>query len=119
MFRTDCGRQGESMTLGSISVRQDACGDIDLSRIPRFRERVAFVPVGEDAVLYDEASGEIYRLDRAAAKVCRLIDGQTSIGVAVELLARTFHAPCEMIEVDGLAMVRDLCQMGLLAGPEG
>jgi hypothetical protein len=107
------------MTFDSISVRQRACGDIDPCCTPRFRERLALIPVGEDAVLYDEGSGEMYRLDRVAAKVCRLIDGRTSIGAAVDLLGRTFDAPCETIEEDVLLMVRDLCRMGLLAERKG
>jgi hypothetical protein len=106
------------MTLRSISERRDACSDIDASCMPRFRERVALIPVGEDAVLYDEGSGEMYRLDRVAAEVCRLLNGRTSIGVAVDLLARTFDAPDETIAADVLPMVRDLCRMGLLAGPK-
>jgi hypothetical protein len=107
------------MSLGSISERQDACRAIAPTSRPRFREQVALVPVGEDAVLYDEGSGEMYRLDRVAAKVCRLIDGRTSIEGAVDRLVRTFDAPCETIEADVVSMVRALCGMGLLACLDG
>jgi hypothetical protein len=88
--------------------------DIDRSFVPRFRDPVATVPVAQEAVLYEQDTGDLHRLDHVAALVCSLFDGQTSVAQAVDELAEAFSAPHETIEADVLLMVRDLGRKGLL-----
>ena len=90
--------------------------DLDPGFVPCLRAQVTAVPVADEAVLYDERTGELYRLDRVAEAVCVLLDGQLSIASVVDELTERFAAPREMVESDVIAMVRDLGRHGLLMG---
>ncbi len=102
--------------MSSPNPRTVGPDDIDVGFVPCFRAQVEVVPLGDEAVLYNEDTGELYRLDRVARHVCDLFDGGLSITSAVHELIRRFGAPREVIEGDVLAMVRDLGRHGLLVG---
>jgi hypothetical protein len=90
--------------------------DIDTSFVPRFREAVAAIPVAEEAVLYEEDTGDLHRLDAIGAVVCSLFDGRTSITTAVDELVAAFGAPRDTIQTDVMRLVRELGFKGLLEG---
>jgi hypothetical protein len=90
--------------------------DVDPGFVPRFREEVAFVPVGDEGLLYVEATGVLHQLDAIGVATCRVFDGATSIEAAATELARAFEAPREQVEADVLAFTRELGGYGLLEG---
>jgi hypothetical protein len=99
------------MTATSLSP-----DELDDRFVPRLREAVVAVPVAEEAVLYEEDTGDLHRLDEVAAIVCSRFDGSTSVERAVDELAAAFGAPREVVGADVLAMVRELGRKGLLDG---
>jgi hypothetical protein len=102
------------MTATSLSP-----DELDDRFVPRLRDAVVAVPVAEEAVLYDEDTGDLHRLDEVAAIVCSRFDGSTSVERAVNELAAAFGAPREVVGADVLAMVRELGRKGLLDGVQG
>jgi hypothetical protein len=93
--------------------------ELDDRFVPHLRDSVVAVPVAEEAVLYEEDTGELHRLDEVAAIVCSRFDGSTSVGRAVDELASAFGAPREVVNADVLAMIRELGRKGLLVGVQG
>jgi hypothetical protein len=93
--------------------------DIGPEFAPSFRDGVTNVAVKDEAVLYDEATGDLHQLDAIAALVCRFFDGFTSIRDAATELAEAFGEDREVIERDVLEMTRQLGQKGLLVGVQG
>jgi hypothetical protein len=91
------------------------CGPdrFDAGAVPQLRSGVTVVPVGDDAVLYDERTGAMYQLDVIAATVCRRFDGRASLRELANALAREFAAPHAIIEMDLLGLVRQLDVEGL------
>jgi hypothetical protein len=90
--------------------------ELDERFVPRLRDGVVAVPVAEEAVLYEEDTGDLHRLDEVATIVVGRFDGSTSVGRAVDELVAAFGAPREVVGVDVLALVRELGQKGLLDG---
>ena len=93
--------------------------EIGTTFVPRFRADVATVEVGDEAVLFEEDTGNLHQLDPIATIVCGFFDGQTSIADVVTDLAEGFDAPRETIETDVLAMIRRLGRLGLFVGVSG
>ena len=92
---------------------------IDVDFVPRFREGVTAIPVQDEAILHEEATGSLHQLDQIAAMVCSLFDGRTSIEGVVSELATAFRADPEVVRPDVLALTRDLGTKGLLEGIQG
>ena len=88
---------------------------IDLQFVPCFRAEVIAVPIEEEAVLYEEDTGGLHRLDPVAVTVCALFDGQRPLEVVVDELVTAFGAPKRVVEADVLALVRDLADKGLFS----
>lgn len=88
---------------------------LDPSARPGLRDGVMMVPVGQEAVLYLEAEGEMVRLDPVARLVCEYFDGRTTVDEAVSELARASGEPTERIRTDVTLMARQLERCGMLA----
>lgn len=54
---------------------------------------VSVLPLGDELTLYDAASGQTLALNRTAADVLSLLDGNTSIKELEHLLARVYALP--------------------------
>jgi hypothetical protein len=84
--------------------------------VPRFHDGVAFVPVGDEGLLYVEATGELHQLDAIGTVICQVFDGATSIALAATELAHAFDTPRDQVESDVLAFAARLGGYGLLEG---
>jgi hypothetical protein len=103
---------------GNMSEQLLAPEDLGTDHVPRFRDGVTALPVGEECVLFDEEDEMLHQLDGPATLVCELFDGETTVGEAVDDLAAMFAADRSVIESDVLEMLRDLGRKGLLEGVE-
>ena len=93
--------------------------DLDGAFVPRFRDDVAMVSVGQEAVLYEQESGDLHRLDLIGTVICQLFDGDTSLTDLAGELAEAFNAQRDVVEADVLALTRELGRKGLLRGVAG
>ena len=93
--------------------------ELDASHPLRLADSVTRVPVEDEAVLYDDATNALHRLDPIGALVVRLFDGRATVAELVDDLAAAFEAPRERIHGDVAALVRTLADNGLLAGVPG
>lgn len=101
------------MTEGSLP-RTEPSAAIGRDVVPRFRPQVTLVPVADEAIIYDEESGALHQLDAVATSVCALLDGEASIGAAVERLTEMYGAEPDVIEADVITLVGRLEQLGLV-----
>jgi hypothetical protein len=90
----------------------------DLDFVPCFRDSVVSVPVEDEAVLYEQETGALHRLDPIATVVCTLFDGVSTIRQTVAELAEAFQADPQVITEDVLGLARELGAKGLLQGVE-
>lgn len=85
--------------------------------VPQLRGDVERLPVGDDVLLYREATGTLLQLDPTAALVAPLLDGVATVeGIAVAL-ATALDAPVDVVGRDVLQFVQRLRQEGMLARP--
>jgi hypothetical protein len=87
--------------------------------VPAFRAGVSMIPVGDEAVILDESTGDMHQLDFTGTIVCSLFDGARSIQGMVGILAELFIADSEVVERDVVAMVQSLGRQRLLDGVAG
>jgi hypothetical protein len=87
---------------------------IDLEFTPRFRSSVVLVPVADEAVLFDQATGALHQLDRIAAVVCGCFDGASSLRDIAGDLAEAFAVEREIVAGDVLRLTRGLGELGVL-----
>ena len=99
--------------MGQETVATD---EIGLGFVPRLRGDIEFVPVGDEAVLYEAGTGGMHQLDPIAAVVCGFIDGQRRLGEVIDELDQIFDESKTTIEADVLWLVRHLGGKGLLEG---
>jgi hypothetical protein len=99
-----------------VSERPRVPDAIDAGFSPRLREGVAFVPIGDRAVLYVEADGLLHRLDAIGATVCELLEGSASIAAIAGELAAAFDRDRSVVERDVVSFVRALAAIGLIDG---
>jgi hypothetical protein len=92
---------------------------LDVEHVPRFREGVVSLPVGDESVLFEEERGMLHQLDVRATLVCSLFDGRTSVREMVDDLAVVFEIDRAIVEGDVLELVRELGRQGVLEGIEG
>lgn len=71
--------------------------------------------LGTEAVLYDERSGMVHRLNPSACAIWLLLDGRP-VGDVIATLSETTGVPRGDIRRDVLQAVAELDAAGLLAG---
>lgn len=86
------------------------------SFVPALTEGVTVVPVEQEAVAHDAATGILHLLDPIATIVVQLFDGNASIAELAADLAAAFEAPLERVTEDVVALVAELGGTGLVAG---
>ena len=89
---------------------------IDAGTVPRPRAGVVMVPVGDEAVLLDERSGDLHALDPLATLMWQCFDGSSSLGEIVLDVAEVFAVEQGQALRDLLQLVADLGTRGLLEG---
>jgi hypothetical protein len=94
-------------------------GSLTAEITPRFRDGVIVLPVGDEAVLFEEDRGMLHQLDVTGALVCSYFHDGFSVSHIADELADMFSADREVIERDVLEMVRSLGRLGLLEGVRG
>src|SRR5690349_20481711 len=81
---------------------------------PQLDAAVRVADVDGDAVLYNLADGTLHYLNRSAAVVLDLCDGQSTIREMAEAIADVYEMPLDEIEPQVRAAVRDLRRRQLL-----
>ena len=72
------------------------------------------LPVGDEVSLFDSATGRALRLNRTAADVYALADGERTVDELLALLARAYGVPPQAIAEDVANGVRELIGAGAL-----
>jgi PqqD family protein of HPr-rel-A system len=83
---------------------------------PRVRGDLTVVVLDGEAVVYDEASGELHHLNPSATVVFELLDGTSTIRELATDVADAFGRPPEEIEKQIRTLVRRFRRLGLLNG---
>ena len=84
--------------------------------MPRFRRGVDVVPVGDEAIVYEEDTGGVHQLDHIAAFVCAQFDGRQTLEDVIDSLDASFSEDRQRIEADVIGLVHELAVKGLLEG---
>jgi len=86
--------------------------------MPRPPTRIAPVveeELDDDVCVYLPATNQAMVLNRTAADVWRLLDGQTSVETIITALAHAYSVDADDIRADVLAVVDDLRSRGFLS----
>lgn len=83
---------------------------------PLRREDVLARQVDGVLILLDPDGGSYYRLDGIGPRVWDLCDGSLPFDKLVDLLARQYDAPRDVIERDAADLIDALTEAGLLRG---
>jgi PqqD family protein of HPr-rel-A system len=83
---------------------------------PRVRGDLTVVVLDGEAVVYDEASGELHHLNASATIVFELLDGTSTIRELATDVADAFGRPPQEIETQVRTLVRQFRRLGLLSG---
>lgn len=75
---------------------------------------VSALPLGDELSLFDARTGTAITLNRTAADVFALSDGQTRVSEIVGVLARAYAVEPASIEADVIGVVRELIASGVL-----
>lgn len=82
---------------------------------PRRSEDVRSIPVDDDTVVFRVDTAAALSLEGTASVIWQLVDGNTSVQEAVDLLADVFDAPKEVVRNDVTALLDRLAASGFLA----
>jgi hypothetical protein len=87
--------------------------------VPRLRAEVALILVDDEAVLFEEDTGGLHRVDAIGALVLSYFDEDSTLASIANELAKVFDAENHIVEEDLIRMSRQLGQKGLLEGVRG
>ncbi|MCC5947005.1 MAG: PqqD family protein [Nitriliruptoraceae bacterium] len=90
--------------------------ELQLLDRPRLRDGVAFVPVADEGVLYEEHAGTMHQLNAPASLVCARLDGAASLQDIAGDIAREVGEDPDRIARDVRVLVRELGARGVLDG---
>jgi PqqD family protein of HPr-rel-A system len=85
---------------------------------PRARPDLTVVELDGEAVIYDEATGDLHRLNATATVVFSLLDGSTTLDDLSADLAATYGVPPTQVGEQVRALVDGLAGSHLLVGAE-
>jgi hypothetical protein len=88
--------------------------DVNGTAVPRRSTAITWVELDGEAVLYDEATGAMHRLNLPATAVWVCCDGSASLDELIGDLSEAFLTSAEAIEQEVTGLVRDLVSQGLL-----
>lgn len=95
--------------MGTVAVSTDL--------VPAAAEHVITVPVGDEAIVVDDATGQMHLLNPTGALVWQLLDGGTSVDELCTDLAEAFGAPRSTVVADVAALVQALLDSRFLVAP--
>jgi len=81
---------------------------------PKVRDDLTVVELDGEAVIYDEATTEIHRLNPTATIVFELCDGSATIADMAEDLSSAFDVPVAVVEPEVRALIRRFRKVQLL-----
>ena len=81
---------------------------------PRVREDLTVVELDGEAVIYDEDTAELHRLNPTATVVLALCDGTSTMREMSADISEVFGAPVDQVEHQVRAIVRDFQKAQLL-----
>ena len=90
--------------------------ELEGSFVPRVSEKVAWVELDGEVVIYDEANGSMHLLNDTAAAVWLCCDGVVSVDQIIAELAESYKADEAQIAKDVDELVGQLRFKGLLEG---
>lgn len=82
--------------------------------VPRPHPAVTSVYLPPDGVLYDERTGQVYRLNPSAAAVWMLLDGSADVDAVAAEISTVFEVPVEQVRPDVQTAVDQFAGQGLL-----
>lgn len=85
---------------------------------PRARPDLTVVELDGEAVIYDEATGDLHRLNATATVVFSLLDGSATLDELSADLAATYGVPPAQVGEQVQALVDQLAGWHLLLGAE-
>jgi PqqD family protein of HPr-rel-A system len=83
---------------------------------PRVREELTVVVLDGEAVIYDEASGDVHHLNPTATLVFQMLDGTVSVEELAADVASVFELDPATAATQVRSLVDELAAAGLLAG---
>jgi PqqD family protein of HPr-rel-A system len=83
---------------------------------PKVRADLTVVELDGEAVIYDEASGELHHLNPSATLIFDLLDGTATMRELAGDVADAFGLPAEEVESQIRILVRRFRTLGLLNG---
>jgi PqqD family protein of HPr-rel-A system len=83
---------------------------------PKVREDLTVVELDGEAVVYDEASGELHHLNPSATLVFGLLDGTATVRELAVDVSDVFGVPADEVETQLRGLVRSFRRLGLLNG---
>lgn len=82
---------------------------------PRLREDLTIVELDGEAVVYDEANGELHHLNPSATVVLSLCDGARTISAMAEAVSEAFGVRLDEVTPQVGSVVERFAEAGLLA----
>jgi Coenzyme PQQ synthesis protein D (PqqD) len=90
---------------------------IDESFVPTRANSVHTVSIDGEAILLDETTARLHRLNPTAALVWACFDGASSLSEIARDVSVELDVPRDEVVADSLALVRDLVDQRLLVAP--
>jgi hypothetical protein len=106
----------DDLELSPAERDEIPAGAVGPTLAPRLRPGVGSAFLDDEAVLLDPATGASHLLDRTAALVTRLLDGESTLGEIAFDIADVLGVERERVEADVVGLVRALGEQGLLEG---
>jgi len=82
---------------------------------PKVRDDLTVVELDGEAVVYDEATGRLHRLNPTATIIFRLCDGTSTIREMAEDISSAFPVAASEVEQQIRVLLRDFRRKGFLA----
>ncbi|MGH2704414.1 MAG: HPr-rel-A system PqqD family peptide chaperone [Actinomycetota bacterium] len=86
---------------------------------PRVRRDLAWVEVEDEAVVYDQATGDLHHLNQPATIVFTLCDGQSTVKELSDDISSAFGIPAAQVQREVRRLIREFRSFGLLEGGVG
>jgi PqqD family protein of HPr-rel-A system len=83
---------------------------------PKTRNDLAVVELDGEAVIYDEASGDLHHLNPTATIIFNLFDGTATVKELAALIEEEFKVPANEVEKQIRALMKEFRSAGLLDG---
>jgi PqqD family protein of HPr-rel-A system len=83
---------------------------------PKVRDDLTVVELDGEAVIYDEAAGELHHLNPSATLVFGLLDGTSTVRIIAADLSEATGIPVDEMESQLRGLIRQFRKLGLMNG---